>query len=100
MPKETIQKEHTDSAAEICCPCSGRGNLRRDRRYYLRPGPAGDLCFSHRTLALPAALPASGRTSYCVDVSSFQHLKLKGHVPDLRNRTEKRDQIPLALSLW
>lgn len=32
-----------------------------------------------------------------MDVSSFQHLKLKGHVPDLRNRAEKRDQIPLAL---
>ena len=27
----------------------------------------------------------------------IQHLKLKGHVPGLRNRAEKRDQIPLAL---
>lgn len=96
MTKETIQKEHQilqlkyAVLAVVVGICVGIVDTIFGR------GLLAISAFALHT-ALPAALPASGRTSYCMDVSSFQHLKLKGHVPDLRNRAEKRDQIPLAL---
>ena len=97
MTKETIQKETSDPTAEICCPCSGRGNLRRNRRYHLRPGllAISDLRTAHWRYLLPF-LPLAGLLIVWM-YHHFSTLSLKGMSLIFETGQKKRDQIPLAL---